>query len=115
MSCISKIFIKLSFLAIIILLMGGCFNKKNKSNNDVDLAIDEDILIEIDSSLIKEEPFLDTSKPFYPLQETIDDIQLEMSELRIRKINLNKQTNNQLGLKQLIDFETIDTPNISLK
>ena len=37
-----------------------------------------------------------------------------MSELRIRKINLNKQTNNQLGLKQLIDFETIATPNISL-
>tara|TARA_B100000959_G_C14640917_1_gene484243 strand:+ start:104 stop:622 length:519 start_codon:yes stop_codon:yes gene_type:complete len=37
-----------------------------------------------------------------------------MAELRIRKINLNKQTNNQLGLKQLIDFETIDTPNISV-
>ena len=37
-----------------------------------------------------------------------------MSELRIRKINLNKQTNDQLGLKQLIDFETIATPNISL-
>ena len=37
-----------------------------------------------------------------------------MSEFRIRKINLNKQTNNPLGLKQLIDFETIKTPNISV-
>jgi predicted ribosome quality control (RQC) complex YloA/Tae2 family protein len=36
-----------------------------------------------------------------------------MTELRVRKINLNKQTNNQLGLKQLIDFKTIATPNIS--
>ena len=35
-----------------------------------------------------------------------------MSELRIRKINLNKKTDDKIGLKQLIDIEKITTPNI---
>lgn len=37
-----------------------------------------------------------------------------MSELRIRKINLNKKTDDKIGLKQLIDIEKITTPNISV-
>lgn len=37
-----------------------------------------------------------------------------MSELRVRKINLNKKTDDKIGLKQLIDIEKITTPNISV-
>ena len=96
MNSIGKIYIRTILYSSMILLLLGCFNKKNNLKDELDSIIEEDSLIEIDSTFsTNQESFLDNSQPFYPLQETIDDIQLEMSELRAKILDYESRIKNQ--------------------
>jgi len=66
-------------ILFIILLLAGC-SKKNK-----DVSPDADEAIE--SSENTEPPsFLETAEPFYPLKETVEDIQTQLNDLHARVI-----------------------------
>ena len=95
MNFTANIFNRTILYSSIIILLLGCFNKKNNSKNDADSVIEEESLIEIDTTFLNQESFLDISQPFYPLQETIDDIQLEMSELRAKILDYESRIQNQ--------------------
>jgi len=69
----------LKFLFIIILLT-GCSRKNKDVSPDVDEAIETTENTEEPSS------FLETAEPFYPLKETVEDIQAQLSDLHARVI-----------------------------
>ena len=69
----------LNFLFIIILLT-GC-SKKNK-----DISPDADETIESSENTEKLPSFLETAEPFYPLKETVEDIQTQLNDLHARVI-----------------------------
>jgi len=91
------------FYSFIILLFIGCFNKKDKSDEELatidtegESLIQDETLLEIDSTAIGDkESFFDDSEPFYPLQETIEDIQLEMADLRAKILDYESRIKNQ--------------------
>ena len=58
----------LNFL-FIILLLAGC-SKKNK-----EISPDTDETVESSKNTEKSPSFLETAEPFYPLKETVEDIQ----------------------------------------
>ena len=55
----------------------GCFGG-GKKKEQAEEPIKDTELIDIETEESAEDSFFDSSEPFYPLQETIDDIQLEM-------------------------------------
>ena len=78
-------------------MLVGCFGggKKNKSNEQEE-SIRDNELIQIDSmGVYKQESFFDSSQPFYPMQETIGDIQMEIAELRAKVIDYESRIRNQ--------------------
>ena len=84
----------LSF-SVLVLISGCFFNKKDKS--DIEEIINEEELIDMpDSTLIDSTGLLfKNAEPFYPLQETIDDIQEEMADLRARIIDYESRVRSQ--------------------
>ena len=69
----------LKFL-FIILLLTGC-SKKN-----TDVSPDADEAIESSENTEKPPSFLETAEPFYPLKETVEDIQTQLNDLHARVI-----------------------------
>ena len=69
----------LNFL-FIILLLTGC-SKKNK-----DVSPDSDETIESIENAEETPTFLETAEPFYPLKETVEDIQNQLNDLHARVI-----------------------------
>ncbi len=69
----------LNFL-LIILLLAGC-SKKNK-----DISPDTDETIESSQNGEKPPSFLQDAEPFYPLKETVEDIQAQLNDLQARVI-----------------------------
>ena len=85
-------------LCSLMLSLFGCFGgSKNKEQpTSQEESIDDAELIQIDSQEENsKDSFFDSSEPFYPLQETIDDIQLEMSELRAKILDYESRIKNQ--------------------
>jgi len=80
----------------LLLTIYGCFGgKKNKKDSKEEL-INENELVQLDSLKgYDEDAFFDSSQPFYPLQETIDGIQLEMAELRAKVLDYESRIRNQ--------------------
>ena len=72
----------------------GCFGG-GKKKEQVEEPIRDTELIDMETEDSKEDSFFDSSEPFYPLQETIDDIQLEMSELRAKILDYESRIKNQ--------------------
>ena len=81
--------------SLLIFISGCFFNKKDKS--DIGEIINEEELIDMpDSTLIDSTGLLfKNAEPFYPLQETIDDIQEEMADLRARIIDYESRVRSQ--------------------
>jgi len=69
----------LNFL-FIILLLTGC-SKKNK-----DISPDTDETVESSENTEESPSFLETAEPFYPLKETVEDIQAQLNDLHARVI-----------------------------
>ena len=67
-------------ILFIILLLAGC-SKKNK-----DISPDADETIESSENTEKPPSFLGTAEPFYPLKETVEDIQTQLNDLHARVI-----------------------------
>ena len=82
-------------LCSLLISLYGCFGGGKNKGDSKDEAIDESELIEMDAEETNEDSFFDSSKPFYPLQETIDDIQAEMSELRAKVLDYESRIKNQ--------------------
>ena len=82
-------------LCSLLILLYGCFGGGKNKGDSKDEAIDESELIEMDAEETNEDSFFDSSEPFYPLQETIDDIQAEMSELRAKVLDYESRIKNQ--------------------
>ena len=72
----------------------GCFGG-GKKKEQAEEPIKDTELIDMETEDSKEDSFFDSSEPFYPLQETIDDIQLEMSELRAKILDYESRIKNQ--------------------
>ena len=69
----------LNFL-VIILLLTGCSNKNKEVSPDTDQGNESSVNT-------KESPsFLETAEPFYPLKETVEDIQAQLNDLHARVI-----------------------------
>ncbi len=69
----------LNFL-FIILLLAGC------SKEDKDISPDADEAIESSENTEESPSFLETAEPFYPLKETVEDIQTQLNDLHARVI-----------------------------
>ena len=69
----------LNFL-FIILLLAGC------SKKDKDISPDANEAIESSKNTKKSPSFLETAEPFYPLKETVEDIQAQLNDLHARVI-----------------------------
>ena len=82
-------------LCSLLISLYGCFGGGKNKGDSKDEAIDESELIEMDTEESNEDSFFDSSEPFYPLQETIDDIQEEMSELRAKVLDYESRIKNQ--------------------
>lgn len=83
-------------LCSLMISLYGCFGGgKNKDEPKDEEIIDDQELVLMDTEGSEEESFFDGSQPFYPLQETIDDIQLEMSELRAKILDYESRIKNQ--------------------
>ena len=85
-------------LCSLMLSLFGCFGggKNKEQPTSQEESIDDAELIQIDSQEENsKDSFFDSSEPFYPLQETIDDIQLEMSELRAKILDYESRIKNQ--------------------
>jgi hypothetical protein len=82
-------------LCSLLISLYGCFGGGKNKGDSKDEAIDESELIEMDTEESNEGSFFDSSEPFYPLQETIDDIQEEMSELRAKVLDYESRIKNQ--------------------
>ena len=67
----------LNFL-FIILFLTGC-SKKNK-----DISPDSNEAIESSENTVETPSFLETAEPFYPLKETVEDIQAQLNDLHAR-------------------------------
>ena len=67
-------------ILFIIILLAGC-SKKNK-----DVSPDADETIESTENTEKPPSFLETAEPFYPLKETVEDIQTQLNDLHARVI-----------------------------
>ena len=67
-------------ILFIILLLAGC-SKKNK-----DVSPDADEAIESSENTENPPSFLETAEPFYPLKETVEDIQTQLNDLHARVI-----------------------------
>jgi PBP1b-binding outer membrane lipoprotein LpoB len=65
---------------LIILLLTGC------SNGDKDISPDIDEAIESSENTEESPSFLETAEPFYPLKETVEDIQTQLNDLHARVI-----------------------------
>tara|TARA_Y100000590_G_C15563534_1_gene955713 strand:+ start:38 stop:808 length:771 start_codon:yes stop_codon:yes gene_type:complete len=72
---------------LITLFFFGCSAKKNVSNDNESNENKEE-RVETES---KNSNFLDNAEPFYPLKESIEDIQNDINELRTRVINYESQ------------------------
>jgi len=64
----------------IILLLTGC------SKKDKDISPDIDETIESSENTEESPSFLETAEPFYPLKETVEDIQTQLNDLHARVI-----------------------------
>ena len=64
----------------IILLLAGC-SKKNKN-----ISPDTDETVESSEDIEESPSFLETAEPFYPLKETVEDIQAQLNDLHARVI-----------------------------
>ena len=69
----------LNFL-VIILLLTGCSNKNKEVSPDTDQGNESSVNTEESRS------FLETAEPFYPLKETVEDIQAQLNDLHARVI-----------------------------
>ena len=69
----------LNFL-VIILLLTGCSNKNKEVSPDTDKGNESSMNTEESPS------FLETAEPFYPLKETVEDIQAQLNDLHARVI-----------------------------
>ena len=69
----------LNFL-VIILLLTGCSNKNKEVSPDTDQGNESSVNTEESPS------FLETAEPFYPLKETVEDIQAQLNDLHARVI-----------------------------
>ena len=91
----NTLFIKI-ILCSLFLLFYGCFGGKKDKKNTKEELINENELVQLDSLKgYNDDSFFDSSQPFYPLQETIDDIQLEMAELRAKVLDYESRIRNQ--------------------
>ena len=69
----------LNFL-VIILLLTGCSNKNKEVSPDMDQDNESSVNTEESPS------FLERAEPFYPLKETVEDIQAQLNDLHARVI-----------------------------
>jgi PBP1b-binding outer membrane lipoprotein LpoB len=69
----------LNFL-VVILLLTGCSNKNKEVSPDTDQGNESSVNTEESPS------FLETAEPFYPLKETVEDIQAQLNDLHARVI-----------------------------
>ena len=74
-----SVFKYVNFL-FIILLLAGCTNKNE------DISPDTDKTIKSSENIEKSPSFLETAEPFYPLKETVEDIQAQLNDLHARVI-----------------------------
>ncbi len=84
-------------LCLLTFLLFGCFGggKKNKSDQ-AEERIKESELMQLDSlGMYKQDTFFDSSQPFYPMQETIGGIQMEIAELRAKVLDYESRIRNQ--------------------
>ena len=90
----------------------GCFGSGKSKEKSKEELIDEKELLQLDSSGANyEESFFESSQPFYPLQETIDDIQLEIAELRAKILDYESRIRNQD--KSLESLHKIQFPHLT--
>ena len=85
----------LTIISILLLFYNCSIFNKNKKNETINSKSDIKIVDDISSedSNSKKTNMLDNSEPFYPVKESLDDIQSQINELRARVIDYETKIN----------------------
>ena len=88
----------LTIISILLLFYNCSIFNKNKKNEIINSKSDVKIIDDISSedSNSKKTNMLDNSEPFYPVKESLDDIQSQINELRARVIDYETKINTFL-------------------